>query len=76
MRPRDPWPCSVGQRSSIAMSCGIGAIRGWDPKLLWHRLAAIAHIQPLAWGVPYAMGVALKSKKKEKYCCSSLPQNN
>ena len=27
---------------------------------LWHSLAAIALIQPLAWEPPYAMGVALK----------------
>ena len=30
---------------------------------LWHRLAAGALIQPLAWELPYAAGVALKSKK-------------
>ena len=33
---------------------------------LWHRLAAVAPIQPLAWEVPYATGVALKSEKKKK----------
>ena len=32
---------------------------------LWHRLAAAASIQPLAWELPYAMGAALKSKKKK-----------
>ena len=31
--------------------------------LLWHRPAAVAPIQPLAWEPPYASGVALKSKK-------------
>ena len=38
-----------------------------DPSLLWlwHRLAAVAPIQPLAWGLPYATGVALKRGKKE-----------
>ena len=30
--------------------------------LLWRRLAGVALIQPLAWGPPYAMGVALKKK--------------
>ena len=30
---------------------------------LWCRPAAVALIQPLAWELPYAMGVALKSKK-------------
>ena len=34
---------------------------------LWHRLAATALIQPLAWELPYAVGAALeKTKKKEK----------
>ena len=31
---------------------------------LWCRLAAVALIQPLAWEIPYAVGVALKRKKK------------
>ena len=36
-----------------------------DPALLWlwHRLAAAAWIRPLAWALPYATGMALKSKK-------------
>ena len=33
---------------------------------LWHRLAATALIRPLAWDLPYAVGVALKSQKKKK----------
>ena len=32
---------------------------------LWHRLAAVAPIQPLAWEIPYAEGAALKKKKKK-----------
>ena len=32
---------------------------------LWHRLAATAPIQLLAWELPYADGVALKDKKKK-----------
>ena len=28
--------------------------------LLWHRPAATAPIHPLAWELPYGMGVALK----------------
>ena len=32
----------------------------------WCRLAAVALIRPLALEHPYAMGVALKGKKKEK----------
>ena len=47
------------------MSCGVGCRCGSDPELLWLwcRLAAAAPIQPLAWELPYALSVALKSKK-------------
>ena len=31
----DPWPPSVGQGSSVAMSCGVGLRRGSDLALLW-----------------------------------------
>ena len=39
-----------------------------DPELLWlwHRPAAAAPIQPLAWELPYATHAALKSKKRKK----------
>ena len=42
--------------SGVAMRCGIGCRRHSDPMLLWlwHRPAAAALIQPLAWGHPYA----------------------
>ena len=33
--------------------------------LLWCRLTAAAPTQPLAWELPYAVGVALKKKKKK-----------
>ena len=38
-----------------------------DPALLWlwHRSAAAAPFQPLAWELLYSMGAALKSKKKK-----------
>ena len=42
------------------MSCIVG-IHGSDP--LWHRPAAAAQIQLLAWELPYAAGGALKSNK-------------
>ena len=44
------------------MSCGIGRRRGSDLVLLWlwHRPMAAALIQPLAWKLLYAMGVALE----------------
>ena len=35
---------------------------------LWCRLAAAAQIcPPLTWELPFAVGVALKSRKKKKY---------
>ena len=37
-----------------------------DTVLLSHWLAATAPIQPLAWKIPYATGVALKRKKKKE----------
>ena len=50
------------------MSFGVGCRCGSDPALLWpwHRPAAAAPIQPLAWEHPYATGAALKRKKWEK----------
>ena len=44
------------------MSCGVGHRLGLDLVLLWlwHRLVATAPVQPLAWELPYAAGVALK----------------
>ena len=50
------------------MSCDRGRRRSSDPALLWlwYRSAAIAPIRPLAWEPPYAVGMALISKKKKK----------
>ena len=50
------------------MSCNVGYRCGLDLALLWLwcRPAAEALIQPLAWELPYAAGVALKKKKKRK----------
>jgi len=54
------------------MSCGVGSRLSLDPALLWlwHRPVAVALIRPLAWGLLYAEGVALKrqkeGRKKEK----------
>ena len=65
-----PWPRSVGQRSSIAMSCGVGHSRSSDSALLmlwlWCGPAAIAPMRPLAWESPHATGAALKRPKKKK----------
>ena len=56
-----------GLRTSIALSCGVAHRGGLDLALLWLycRPAAVALIQPLAWELPYALGVALKRKEKE-----------
>ena len=64
----DPWPRSVCQGSGFVVSCGVGHRWGLDPALLWlwHRPATVAPIQPLAWELPYAEGVGLKSKKQGK----------
>ena len=58
------WPCSVGQRSRVAVSCSLGHRHGSDLTLLWlwHRPEAVAPTQPLAWKLPCASGAALKIK--------------
>ena len=63
-----PWPCSVGQGSGTAESCGVGGRHGADPVLLWlwHRPAAVALIRPLAWEPPHPVSVALKKSKKKE----------
>ena len=50
------------------MRCGVGHRHGSDPELLWlwHRPSGEAPIGPLAWELPYATSVALKSQKKKK----------
>ena len=55
-------------KDPVAMSRGVGCRQVLDPQLLWLwcRLVAVALIQPLAWELPYASGVALTSKKKKK----------
>ena len=42
------------------MSCGLDPVLLW----LWCGLAAVVLIRPLGWGPPYAVGVAIKKKKK------------
>ena len=50
------------------MSCCVARRHGLDLALLWlwHRLGAAAPIQPVAWELAHAVGVALKSKSKKK----------
>ena len=64
------WSQALVSRSgsSVAMNCGVGCRHSLDPASLWlcYRLAAVAAVRPLAWELPYAAGVALKSRKTEK----------
>ena len=64
----DPWPRSVGEGSSVAMSYGVGRRRSSDLAWLWLwcRLAATALIRPLAWEPPWAMGAALENTHTKK----------
>ena len=52
----------------MAVSGGVVHRRGSDLVLLWlwHRPAAAAPIQLLAWEPPYAAGAALKRQKTKK----------
>ena len=56
----------MGEGSSIAVSCSVGRSCDLDLTLLWlrFRLAAVTLIRPLAWELPYTVGVSLKKKKK------------
>ena len=53
---------------ALLWSFGVGCRRGLDSVLLWlwHTLAAVPLVHPLAWELPYATGVALKSRKRER----------
>ena len=59
------------------MSCDVGCRHGSDLALLWlwHRLVAVALIQPLAWKLPYAVGATLKTKTKTRTKQTKKPQN-
>ena len=50
------------------MSYDVGHRRGLDLALLWLwcRLPGVGPIRPLAWEPPYALDVALKTKKAKK----------
>ena len=64
--------CGAEETNPTSIHKNAGLIPGlplWvrDPKLLWLwcRLATVALIQFLAWELPYAAGVVLKSQKKK-----------
>ena len=58
----------MGQRSSVAAGCITGRRCSLDLTWLWlwFRMAGEALIQPLAWELPYATGMALKKERKEE----------
>ena len=58
----------MGRGSGIAVSSGVGHRYGLDLALLWLWCSpeAVALIQPVAWELSYAAGVALKRQKKKK----------
>ena len=51
---------------SVAQSCRVGLRHSSDLALLWlwHRLAAVALIRPIAWEFPYATGATLKKDNR------------
>ena len=57
-----------GLRIRHYVSWSVGGRRGSDLALLWlwYRSAATALFWPLAWELPYAMGMTLKSKKTKQ----------
>ena len=76
------WVCSLASLHGLEVEC---CPELWcrsqmqlelDPELLWlwRRLAATALIQPLAWELPYAGGVTLKTKTKTNPILSGAPQ--
>ena len=43
---------------------------------LWHRLAVVALIQPLAWELPYATGAAVKKRERKIFLKKKLKKIN
>ena len=64
----DPWPCSVGQESSIAMSCDVGHRCGSDLMLLWLwcRPSSCSPNSTPSLGTSIGHGCSPKCKKKKK----------
>ena len=64
----NPGPAQWVKGYSLAVSCRIGRRCGSDLVLLWLwcRLATRAPFRPLAWELPYAKGIDLKSRKQKQ----------
>ena len=64
------WVLSLASLNGLRIQCchelWYRLQRSLDMAWLWCGLATVAPIQPLAWESPYAMGVALKSQKKNR----------
>ena len=65
--------CGAMETNTTSIQEDVGSSSGftwWVGDLvwlwLWHRLAAVAAIRPLAWEPPYAAGAALKAQDKKK----------
>ena len=63
----DPWPCSMGQGSGVAVICGVGRRHSLDPALLWLwcRLAAAAD-STSSLGTSICRRCSPKKQKKKK----------
>ena len=68
-------PEAMSVRTQVPSQASLSGLRiwHWSPMQLgsglpwlWHRPAAKAPIQPLAWKLPYAAGAALKKQKQKK----------
>ena len=61
------WSLALFRRLRIQccreLQCRLQTLLGSVLLWLWHRLAAVAPIQPLTWAFPCATGVALKNKQ-------------
>ena len=56
----------ISVRTRVPSLASLSGLRIQHCREQWCRPAAAASIQPLAWELPYAAGVALKSKKERK----------